>query len=166
MRLDQARKLKKEMEAFVNGATAEAQQKLPRIYLDFLHASTGCLLVVEAPTGVEWTQQTGGVACQHPVVEGYVVPLEAPQMIMAELSSITLNHYYGLKSIKGQALQRLRAAVRALEVSVSDDRGKFGWKDHRITLDVSRFKHQDAGEAWIPVNSVLGKGWLTFENSD
>lgn len=31
--------------------------------------------IVPAPTGVVWTNQTGGTSCQHPEVEGYYLPL-------------------------------------------------------------------------------------------
>jgi hypothetical protein len=31
--------------------------------------------VYEAPTGVTWTNQTGGCACNHPALEGVFVPI-------------------------------------------------------------------------------------------
>jgi hypothetical protein len=31
--------------------------------------------IVPAPTGILWTNQTGGTSCQHPEVEGYFLPL-------------------------------------------------------------------------------------------
>ncbi len=41
-------------------------------------------MVVRVPTGLHWSNQTGGVLCSHPVVEGIFVPL--PQYWFAENS--------------------------------------------------------------------------------
>lgn len=32
-------------------------------------------LIVLAPTGITWTNQTGGVSCNHPEAEGFLIPL-------------------------------------------------------------------------------------------
>jgi hypothetical protein len=32
-------------------------------------------LIVQGETGITWTNQTGGVCCNHPVIEGFAVPL-------------------------------------------------------------------------------------------
>jgi hypothetical protein len=31
-------------------------------------------LIISHPTGVLWTNQTGGILCHHPVIEGFCVP--------------------------------------------------------------------------------------------
>lgn len=32
-------------------------------------------VIVPAPTGIVWTNQTGGMCCAHPELEGFLVPL-------------------------------------------------------------------------------------------
>lgn len=36
-------------------------------------------VIVEMPTGVRWSNQTGGTACHHPEVEGVFVPMPSVQ---------------------------------------------------------------------------------------
>lgn len=36
-------------------------------------------VIVEIPTGVRWSNQTGGTACNHPEVEGVFVPMASVQ---------------------------------------------------------------------------------------
>ena len=38
--------------------------------------STGAFLIIAHPTGIQYTNQVGGVACLHPCLEGFLVPLE------------------------------------------------------------------------------------------
>ncbi len=39
-----------------------------------LFCTNGVALIIEHPTGIFYTQQCGGVACQHREVEGYCIP--------------------------------------------------------------------------------------------
>jgi hypothetical protein len=45
---------------------------MSRIYVD---AGDAPALIASAPTGVFYTNQTGGLACNHPALEGFLVPL-------------------------------------------------------------------------------------------
>jgi len=40
-----------------------------------LYQSAGIGLIVPAPTGIRYSNQTAGTYCEHPVVEGFYVPL-------------------------------------------------------------------------------------------
>lgn len=48
--------------------------KLAPIYVDDA-VGENTALIVRHPTGVEWTAQTGGIACNHPTVFGFVLSL-------------------------------------------------------------------------------------------
>lgn len=50
-----------------------------KILIDFACTDV-CGLLVEHPTGVLWSNQTGGTACAHPECEGFYVPLGRAQM--------------------------------------------------------------------------------------
>ena len=40
-----------------------------------LWQTSGLVLIVKAPTGIQFSNQTGGTNCLHPVVEGLAVPV-------------------------------------------------------------------------------------------
>lgn len=50
-----------------------------------------CGLIIKCKSGVHYSNQTGGMHCHHPVVEGSLIKFHIEDCYMAELESITLN---------------------------------------------------------------------------
>ena len=124
------------------------------------------MVLVEQPTGVSYRHQYGGTACRQATVQGYLVPV---------FSRVAFNR---LRHLFEEALQgagtwnyrwtdderaEVRASVALLRMSPSV------WTDHpddlvNLSLDEGRFTEAD--EAWLPVVSADGPGWLLWPNSD
>lgn len=124
----------------------------------------GAFIVVEAPTGIVYTNQVGGTACSDPKVEGWLLPLhrwswgEYGEGALGELTT-DLWGKGALAGLAEETLTKIDAAIKQLTISSILDTGKF-------KLDRSRLEETFNGEAWVPVLTPWGRGWLTWENSD
>ncbi len=122
-------------------------------------------VLVEAPTGVTYSHQTGGVACVPRQLEGYYVPV------------FDKNAYHSLRSIfevtlegagtsrhdvpwDGPLLERLREAVALVRMDPSAG----GPGEVPLALNESELRGID--EAWVLVMSPDGPGVLIWDNSD
>ncbi len=124
----------------------------------------GAFIIVEAPTNILYSNQTGGTACGHPMAEGWLLPLHRWSWAEVEedLRNITRDHWgdAALGRLSKGALYKLEAAVHALKLTGLSD------APDKIRLDHYRLDKTKNGEAWVPVLTPYGKGWLTWENSD
>ncbi len=127
-----------------------------------LWESVGVFLIIEAPTGVFYSNQVGGTGCGHPEVEGYLVPVER-YSDMEEIENITRDYWHdgALKQLSKSAMKQLARAIQGLSVIIGDGSSKSTF----CTIDGERLDTRN-GEAWIPVKTPWGPGWLTWENSD
>jgi len=145
-----------------------------------LWESVGLGLIVEWPSGVVFSNQTGGTSCLHPELEGVFVPLSNDCQRQGErlLSPETeLQDYFEGPKHRGAG------ATRGLDQGDVDFIASVlaKWRlDSLVTVDASRLG--DSHEAWVHV-SVHGldpadplslfdfapyprKGVLTWSNSD
>ena len=129
-------------------------------------------------TGIVWTNQCGGTSCNHPEMEGFLVPLHIGDSNILERNGLwrdrwAMNYEEYLKYI--HEVEEFLGFVERVSESefmdlVGDSRFNF------MGLDEDNF---DCGEAWIPVKikqqenvpvqfeNLRGRyGVLTYENSD
>lgn len=93
------------------------------------------MLIVELPSGVTFTNQVGGVACLHPIVEGILLPLP----VRPPLADDPLLNWYECDPPKPSEIEsRLEAINRWLKWADLDN-----VLEPRIDAPLS--------EAWIPV---------------
>jgi hypothetical protein len=130
----------------------------------------GLGLIIEHPSGVFFTNQTRGVCCDHPEIEGVFVPLDA------EASWLRLNaHFEGPKYRGTGAMHGLDEEDAVFIESVLRD-GRIG-----VPVMVDRSRLDDSHEAWVhvliegetePFPTISGfgpyprRGVLTWPNSD
>lgn len=121
-------------------------------------------VIVEAPTGVFYRQQYGGAVTRCGQVEGFLVPMSAPDAL-ASLRQLFERGFCGAGAW-GRAwsfgeLRQLREAVGGIVYWACDENDE---RPHRLSLDESRM--DDADEAWIPVITPDGPGVSVWSNSD
>lgn len=92
----------------------------------------GAGLIIPAPTGIVWSNQTGGMACHHPELEGYFLPVRVSESLFSDWCCTT----------DGFA----KATWDGLSVAVGRALGPC-WQ-----FDTTRAA--DGQEAWIPVYST------------
>ena len=115
------------------------------------------MLIVSAPTGVRYTNQVGGHACNQPQLEGYLIPLGNPIADMNELE----NYWIESGEADPDTLARFDRAIAGQSIP-------------EIWFDAETAKRIAFGEAWIPVcfrfewfeNVLEGRAVLTYYNSD
>ncbi|MGY0059060.1 DUF6210 family protein [Streptomyces sp. LZ34] len=121
-------------------------------------------VVVEAATGVYYQQQYGGTACRQGAVEGYLVPVFAPDALDG-LCEMFEGHFRGAGTWNHpwtpDELARLREVVEGVTFWVCDGTNEV---PHPLRLDEDRLGEAD--EAWIPVATPDGQGVLLWCNSD
>lgn len=125
----------------------------------------GMFVIVEADTKVQYSNQTGGTMCAHPVVEGHLVPMHPFNSlgidVADELYQATVDLWgsraYGVLKNQGR-LDEVRRLVGCCRPT--------GYDGQWCVLDEDRFKIEECGEAWLPVRTPMGPGWLTWPNSD
>ncbi|MEU3644342.1 DUF6210 family protein [Lentzea sp. NPDC034063] len=121
-------------------------------------------VVVEARTGVVYQQQCGGTACRQAQAEGFLVPLFGPDGLAA-LRELFEKHFRGAGTWDHGWLDSERSRLR-------EGVGMIGYwacngSEEELTvlrLDESRIREVD--EAWIPVITADGPGFLVWANSD
>ena len=119
----------------------------------------GVFIIVEKATGIIYTNQCGGTACSQPRAEGFLVPMDMYVGDKEGIADLTLDQWPTLHHMnKIEELERLVATFS----NISND---FEWSP---LLDADRLLDDKTrcGEAWVPVMTPYGPGWLTWENSD
>lgn len=132
-------------------------------------------VVIEHPTGVVYSQQCGGTANDHRLVEGYLVPLGGPQCD-AEEGRIAVPRLrdvfhrgtgcdytwvgYDLPPDRRERLAALVATVPYWKIHLD------GVRDARLPLALDRSRIDEICEAWVPVVTPDGPGILLYANCD
>jgi len=140
--------------------------------------TVGLGIIIEFPTGVSISNQTGGTACLHPEIEGIYLPLandyltESKEFLSPEIELTQYfegTKYNGSGATKGIDLEDVEKIKAIL--------AKFGLNEF-IEIDLNRLV--ESHEAWIRIkindtkNNDLLKGFneyplsgiLTWANSD
>lgn len=115
----------------------------------------GVWLVVEAESGVTFSNQVGGVGMFHPKVEGVLVPLsycydgldESPHGGPDESLHDALCWAREWKDLDEATTERLEAFVKEFGLALNTE-------------------EPSVAEAWVPVLWGERKAWLTWENCD
>ena len=121
-------------------------------------------VVVEAPTGVCYQHQYGGNVNREGTVEGYLVPVNAPEAL-ADARMLFNREFRGSGTREhawtAEQLDQLRSIVARVRLWHGDDQE--AWP-HNLVLDENQITEVD--EAWIPVITPDGHGVLVWNNSD
>jgi len=127
----------------------------PGIPVMELYGASGLGLIVLHPSGVLYTNQTGGYACLHPVVEGVYTPLSDEQHAQQQ----QLSAYFTGSKYHGWCTEGIdegdASAIDAILGTACDS----------ACLRVNRKKLDASHEAWVyvsihePVNAP--NGWKT-----
>jgi hypothetical protein len=134
----------------------------------------GLLVLVRADTSVVYEHQCGGHNTFQYQAEGYLIPIgppghSKPLREFFEREFKNFPPYHGLNPSTGtepawseSALTMLENLVESLRIWYRDEDGHNDWT--HLALD--KTKTEQFTEAWLPVNTPLGKGILLWENSD
>ena len=120
---------------------SEAQH--PDLPLIDLYWTTGAFVIVSRPTGIQYTNQTGGNACRHPCLEGFVVPIECdeenPGAVQRRLTELFEGPVWQGGGARGEGISEDDAAY--IDAALYQPPG---WN---ISVDRSRLS--DSDEAWV-----------------
>jgi len=127
-----------------NGRDVQPAEKEGGALKVVLHDFPDLGLIVKAATNVIYTNQTGGFACWHPEVEGFLVPLRTHLGLrgLNALQSACIGCDDGLNSETADALESMLA--------------RLGFKGIRV----DRSKLAESWESWI---HVILSGELGFD---
>lgn len=121
-------------------------------------------VLVGYPTGVVYRQQYGGTACLAAQVEGYLVPLAPPDDVVRGLRALFEGELGGGGLRGGSLSVEQLSRLRALVSSLAHDRSVAAVESAPLALDETRLAALD--EAFVPVVTLDGPGWLVWANSD
>ena len=144
------------------GPAAQAPGVRPLMSLVHLDEFNGLALIVSAPTGVEYTNQAGGMACLHPTLEGAFVPLPV-KLGRPEIYAITQHFRGGWQPLVDRDADILDGILRRHDLGfISVDRAHLNesyeaWV--HVIIDPSRAKGLIERSHWRA-------GVLTWQNSD
>lgn len=131
-------------------------------------------LLVAAPTGVRYTNQVGGTACAHPVLEGFFVPL----ILDAEITDLFVGYWPG-NNFPEEHITQLNAWFQRMRYPLEFHRERYN-QQTGTNPDVGVVGNEDAfrfAEAWIWVRILMDRefrwrglsgkeGVITWANSD
>jgi len=133
-------------------------------------------VIVEADTGVVYTNQCAGFATEHRKCQGYLVPVEGckidpleGRVDPAELAAIfhdgaiCLGYGQDVAPLPDERLEALDAAIRAIPFWTVNP-GRAERTRHTLLLDRSQLTR--LAEAWVPVITPVGRGILVWKNCD
>ena len=128
----------------------------------------GLLVIIDVSTGVIYASQCGGIACEVREAEGFAVPVGGPAD--AEPFRRLFRQRFGDNPTDPrianwpdgahQELASLVGHVPLWRTTRSDD------LTAPAVLELDRTRLVELTDAWIPVRSVYGPGWLLFDNGD
>ena len=130
------------------------------IDLSLLEAFAAAIVLV--PSDIQWTNQTGGISCDHPVAEGLLVPLPLPGWLLDPSAVDPLLNVYQHQASPTAA--RNVIAGWLLQTPYDEVFEAIEWSDYW-------------GEAWVPVRVAVAapepfdhfrglNAIITYENSD
>ncbi len=122
----------------------------------------GLFVIVVSPSGVVYTNQCGGTGCDQMEAEGFLVPVGRADHLD--------NIQQWFRSRFGESCWcdgRLAASVDLVEELARVVAEIPCWfMGGPVTLSLDRERLIEGCEAWVPVRSGFGPGWLTWTNSD
>jgi hypothetical protein len=127
----------------------------------------GMFLIIQAPTGVTYQHQCGGLRCDHREAEGFLVPVgghkDAQPFI--DFFDKEFDDYPLVIPWTEAQIKKLRFLVRTMPYydEAYEEEGT-GFGPYNAELDESRMA--ECTEAWIPVTTSDGNAILIFENCD
>ncbi len=134
-----------------------------------LSGSYGVLLVVKSRTGIVYHTQCGGLASKERAVEGFLIPVGSKAK--AEALRLVFQPYPFFDSEANSSPDQLMEVTRKLQSIVTtitcfygDPSNDADYHLAPLTLDLNTM--DECLEAWIPVTSPFGAGFLTTLNSD
>lgn len=121
----------------------------------------GLFVIVLAQTGVAYSNQCGGTACDQQRVEGFLVPVGTPLQLQAVKTWFRIRFgescWCDGRLASDTKLPQLASLVAELAC----------WSNgNPMTLELDMNRLNVGGEAWVPVRSPFGPAWLTWTNSD
>ena len=125
----------------------------------------GLGLIIEYPSRVHYTNQTGGYACRHPVQEGAFIILDNTYHLGTRLEAHFTGEKWGGHCYDG------------IDVETADFVDDFLHETCSKLLKVDRSRLKECQEAWVyviveqdktelPEWNIDGRGVLTWNNSD
>jgi hypothetical protein len=100
-------------------------------------------VIISAPTGFEYTNQVGGISCNHPRYEGIFIPTS-----IVDVSCDRVGGCYGTPIEEGR-VGELNEAFRAHGIPVAVDRERLGQSE----------------ECWIPVVVLDDGNWAAIKGA-
>lgn len=111
----------------------------------------GPALIIEHPTGIAYTGQVGGVACMHPIVEGFLLPfgMGDSEVIVEDLRGVSCpTACYG-GSLTEECVEELVHLWPT--IGYGGVEGDSGWR-----ADVDTTRAVQGTECWFPIRL---RGW-------
>lgn len=130
----------------------------PKIYL---HAAVGTGIIINYPSGIIYTNQTGGTACLQPEMEGFYVPvgndIATPSLALISPENELCNYFNSKYSNDG--------AINGLDIDdanqVQNILSAFNLSD---AIVIDRTKLNLSHEAWVYVSVFPEKSHGLFSN--
>jgi len=151
--------------------------------IDLWHLGNPCGIIIPASSGIWWSNQVGGIACWHPMMEGWFIPF--PESWLNPQKWGCMENYIGMDFDTDKPLpyptERVSQFIRQTK-ELSKHLSPIS-KEEAQALVTAYPGSGMCCEAWIPVkvkapktdhpaypdylDSVRGRiGFLTYENSD
>jgi hypothetical protein len=114
----------------------------------------GLYVIVLAATGIEYSNQCGGTACDQQCAEGFLVPVGTPQDL-AEVKGWFLQHFGescrcdGRLAMDPVVVQELAAVIEKVPC---------WYEGNPVPLQLDGERLRLGGEAWVPVRSTVWPG--------
>jgi hypothetical protein len=129
----------------------------------------GLFVIVLSRSGITYMNQCGGTGCDQMEAEGFLVPVGCPDHL--DTIKKWFRSEFGESCWCDGRLARPRrnaaasaGLIEALARVVAEIPCWFA--DKPVPLELDRERLAEGGEAWVPVRSAFGLGWLTWSNSD
>jgi hypothetical protein len=119
------------------------------------------LVLVPGETGVVYVHRYGGFEHRHAEVEGFLVPALAPPEAREALDQLFLVDLAGTgirDEDRSDAVRRVGDAIERIWYR--------GTEDRMAPLRIDEMQADELDQAWVPVLTPDGPGYLTWTNSD
>lgn len=118
---------------------------------DILTDPQATALIIQWPTGVKYTAQTGGIGCDHPECEGFLISLPEDFQEFDDCS-------YGCQNLWKMPEAREKLA---------NDLDKFFLERGYKYIEIDRERLAELSEGWWPVlyNKPIGERTASFEGT-
>jgi Family of unknown function (DUF6210) len=118
-------------------------------------------VIVLSETGLIYRHQYGGYHCYGAEIEGFLVPAWAHPEAKKELDDLFLVDL-GMSGVpddrRSEVVNRVRSSVQRIWYRGDDPR--------MVPLQIDESRADELDEAWVPVLTPDGPGYLAWINSD